>query len=100
MAELPDGGSALSGLRVGDAETVWSGMHVLPDGGFTLSGLRVGDAETVWLGMHVLPDGGSALSGLRVGDAETAWWVCTYCRMAAPPYPAYGWGMRKRVWGG
>ena len=48
-----------------------SGMHGLPDGGSALSGLRVGAAETVWLGMHVLPDGSFTLSGLRGRDAKT-----------------------------
>ena len=32
----------------GAAETAWSGMHGLPDGGSALSGLRGGDAETAW----------------------------------------------------
>ena len=93
---LPDGGYALSGLRVRYAGVLvvpdgacaypaygcdMPGVLVLPDGGCALSGLRVRYA----CGM-VMPDGGCALSGLRVRYAWGFW----LCRMAAAPYPAYG----------
>ncbi len=93
---LPDGGYALSGLRVRYACGV-----VLPDGGYALSGLRVRYAWGFWLcrmaaapypayGCDML---GFGFAGWRLrlirptGAICRGFWVC---RMAAAPYPAYG----------